>query len=64
MDRATERELRKAVTRALKKTMALAELQPRVILIAGSAENEADGPLDEIKAWLFKRRQGDGNPGN
>ena len=63
MDRAKEKKLRKAVARALKETMALAEKEPKVILIDGSAENETRGPVDEVKAWLFKRRQDDGHPG-
>lgn len=64
MDRATERKLRKAATRALKETIALAKLEPRIILIAPSAQNETDEPIDEITAWLFKRRQDDGHSGN
>ncbi len=57
----TDAELRKAFSRALKKTTALAKMEPTVILIADNAENETDQPLDEIAAWLFRRREDDGH---
>ncbi len=57
----TDAELRKAFSRALKKTIALAKMEPTVVLIADSAENETDQPLDEIAAWLFRRREDNGH---
>ena len=57
----TDAELRKAFSRALKKTMALAKMEPTVILIADSNASETDGPVDEITAWLFRRREDDGH---
>ena len=57
----TDADLRKASNRALKKTTALAKMEPTVVLIAGSAENETDQPLDEISAWLFRSREDDGH---
>ena len=53
----TDAELRKAFSRALKKATALAKMEPTVVLIADSSENETDQPLDEIAAWLFRRRE-------
>ena len=60
----TDAELRKAFNRALKKTMDLVKMEPTVVLIADSAENETDQPLDEIATWLFRRRKDDGHSGN
>ena len=57
----TDAELRKAFNRAIKKTIALTKMEPTVVLIADSAENETDQPLDEIAAWLFRRRKDDGH---
>ncbi len=57
----TDAELRKAFSRALKKTTALVKMEPTVVLIADSAENETDQPLDEIAAWLFRRKEDDGH---
>ncbi len=50
-------ELRKAFSRTLKKTTALAKMEPTVVLITDSSENETNQPLDEIAAWLFRRRE-------
>ena len=55
----TDAELSKALIRAIEKTIALAKMEPTVVLIAGSAENETDQPLDEIATWLFRRRKDD-----
>jgi hypothetical protein len=60
----TDAELRKAFSRALKKTTALAKMEPTVVLIADSSENETDQPLDEIAAWLFRRREDNDHSGN
>ena len=57
----TDAELRKAFNRAIKKTIALTKMEPTVVLIADSAENETNQPLDEISAWLFRRREDDGH---
>ncbi len=53
----TDAELRKAFSRALKKTTALAKMEPTIVLITDSSENETDQPLGEIAAWLFRRRE-------
>ena len=60
----TDAELRKTFNRAIKKTIAMAKMEPTVVLIADSSENETDQPLDEIAAWLFRRRHEDGHSGN
>ena len=57
----TDADLRKALNRAIKKTIALTKMEPTVVLIADSAENETDQPLDEISAWLSRRRREDGH---
>jgi len=57
----TDAELRRAFNRAIKKTIALATMEPKIVLIADNAENETDQPLDEIAAWLFRRREDDGH---
>ena len=57
----TDAELSKALNRAIEKAIDLAKMEPTVVLIADSAENETDQPLDEIAAWLFRRREEDGH---
>ena len=63
-DRKTERELRKAVTRALKRAEDSIQREPRVTVMFGRSDNELACPVEEITSWLFKRRDDNGNPGN
>lgn len=63
MDRKSERELRKAATRAIKKVIELAKLESSVIIIEDSPEGETGFPAGEIAAWLFRRRQDDDHSG-
>ena len=63
-DRAIERQLRIAANRAFKRTMDSLKHEPHTIILCGQTENDPDCPDDEIAAWLFQKRDEDGNARN
>lgn len=60
----TDDEMRKAVTRGIKKVLAMIEREPKTIIITGNTGVEPDQPMEGITDWLFTRRQDDGQPGD
>jgi hypothetical protein len=62
----TEAWLRKAVPRALKKVLKSMESEPGTIIIEsdGAGSDISDNTADEIRAWLFRRREDNGSSGN
>ena len=63
-DREIDRQLRKAANRAFKRTMDSLKHEPHVIIVCGQTENDPNCPVEEITAWLFRRRQDDGSTRN
>lgn len=58
------RDLRKAVTKGLKKVIKSLKEGPSTVIVFGSETGESETSIAEITSWLFKRRQDNGNKGN
>jgi DNA-binding protein Fis len=63
-DQKMEDELRKSVTKALRQVMRSLEQEPSVILEGEETGDVPDVVIEEIEAWLFRRRQENGDTGN
>jgi len=57
-------DMRKAVARACKQLMHSLEQEPSVILEGEDTGDVPDSLIGEIQAWLFKRRQENGDTSN
>jgi hypothetical protein len=47
-------ELRKVVTRAVKKAMDALKQEPSVVIVSGSEDVAPDRSIEEITSWLFR----------
>ena len=63
-DQKMEDDLKKSVAKAFRQVMRSLDKEPSVMLDGEEIDNVPDSVIEEIEAWLFKRRHGDGNPGN
>jgi hypothetical protein len=63
-DTKMEDDLRKSVARACRQLMRSLEQEPSVILERDEAGDVPDSVIEEIEAWLFKRRQNNGDKNN
>jgi hypothetical protein len=63
-DTKMEDDLRKSVARACRQLMRSLEQEPSVILERDEAGDVPDSVIEEIGAWLFKRRQNNGDKNN
>jgi hypothetical protein len=63
-DKKMEDDLRKAVNKAFRHLMQSLEQEPSVILEGEDQGSEMEPDYKEIEAWLFKRRQGNGDTNN
>ena len=59
-----ENDLRKSVARACRQLMRSLEQEPSVILEGDEEGDPPDSVIEEIEAWLFKRRQNSGDTNN
>ncbi len=60
----SEAQMRRAVARAFRQVMDSAKGEPSVVVIGDSSEGEIGCPVEEITAWLFKRRHENVNTSN
>ena len=63
-DKNVEDELRESVAKACRQLMQSLEQEPSVILEHNEAGDVPDSVIEEIEAWLFKRRQNHGDKNN
>jgi hypothetical protein len=56
--------LKKRATRALKKAIDLAMQEPSQIMLSVGPNQEAKSSLDDVRDWLFHRRQHNGRTKN
>lgn len=61
LDKKLERELRRAAIRAFRKVMNSVEKEPSVVIVSAESGCEGNCPIDEVTAWLFRRRQNNGS---
>ena len=61
----TERQVKKAIQRALKHVLKDIENEPSFIIMTGDNEGDlSDETASDIQKWLFRRRQDNGSSGN
>lgn len=63
-DKKMEDDLREAVNKAFRQLIRSLEQEPSVILEGEDQESGMEPLYKEIDAWLFKRRQGNGDTNN
>jgi hypothetical protein len=63
-DKKIEADLRESVARACRQLIRSLEQEPSVILERDEAGDVPDSVIEEIEAWLFKRRQNNGDTNN
>jgi hypothetical protein len=63
-DKKREDDLRESVNKAFRQLMRSLEQEPSVILECDEVGDVPDSVIEEIEAWLFKRRQNNGNKNN
>ena len=63
-DKKREDDLRESVNKAFRQLMRSLEQEPSVILEYDEVGDVPDSVIEEIEAWLFKRRQNNGNKNN
>lgn len=63
-DKKMEADLRKIVNKAFRQLMRSLEQEPSVILESEDQGNEMEPLYNEIEAWLFKRREDNGDTNN
>jgi len=63
-DKKMEADLRKIVNEAFRQLMRSLEQEPSVILEGEEQGNEMEPLYNQIEAWLFERRQDNGDTNN
>ena len=63
-DQKMEDDLREAVTKAFRQVIRSLDQEPSVMLESDEAGNLPDSVMEEIEAWLFKRRRDNGDTNN
>ena len=59
-DQLTDRELKRAISRAFKRVEQMIREEPQQIIISAEGDNSSS-QISEIPAWLFQRREDDGH---
>jgi hypothetical protein len=63
-DKKMEDDLRESVAKACRQLMQSLEQEPSVTLESDEAGNMPNSVIEEIEAWLFKRRRDNGDTNN
>jgi hypothetical protein len=63
-DKKMEDGLRELAAKTCRQIMRSLEQEPSVMLEGDKAGNVPDSVMEEIEAWLFKRRQNNGDKNN
>ena len=63
-DQKMEDDLRKSVAKAFRQVMRSLEQEPSAILEGEETGDLPDAVIEEIEAWLFERRQDNGDTNN